>query len=118
MMQEKRDGRRMSLTAQLRIENMNDASGGAEEIKIDVLDVSKTGVGFICNTPLSIGAVYKTDLKLWTDEVIHAFLKIVRIEQTEDEQYICGTIFIGLSELDAKRIEVYDLVNHTEKEEA
>lgn len=110
-MQEKRDGRRMGLTAHLSIKNMNDTVEKTEEVKIDVLDVSKTGVGFICSTPLSIGAVYETQLKIWTDEIIHAFLKVVRIEQTEDEKYICGTIFIGLPEMNAKRIEVYDLVN-------
>lgn len=110
-MEEKRGSRRMSLSAQLLVKNMNDASGKAEEVEIDVMDVSKTGVGFICNIPLAIGAIYETNLKIWTKEVIHAFLKVVRIEQTEDERYICGTIFIGLPEIDAKRIEVYDLLD-------
>ena len=88
-----------------------------EEVGIEVLDVSKTGVGFICDRPLEIGAVYETNLKIWTDEVIHAFLKVVRIEQTEEERYICGTIFIGLTELDARRIEVYDLMTSIKEEE-
>ena len=86
-MEEKRKDRRMSLSAKLLIKNMNDDSVKAEEVEIEVLDVSKTGVGFICNSPLSIGAVYEAHLKLWTDEVIHAFLKVVRIEQTKDEKY-------------------------------
>lgn len=114
---EKRDSRRMSLSAQLLITNMNDESAKPEEVEIEVLDVSKSGVGFICDKPLSIGAVYETFLKIWTDEVIHAFLKVVRIEQTEDEQYMCGTIFIGLPEMNAARIEVYDLVNRIEEGE-
>ena len=116
-MEEKRKDRRMSLSAKLLIKNMNDDSVKAEEVEIEVLDVSKTGVGFICNSPLSIGAVYEAHLKLWTDEVIHAFLKVVRIEQTEEERYICGTIFIGLTELDARRIEVYDLMTSIKEEE-
>ncbi len=99
-MEEKRNSRRMSLSAKLLLKNMQDASAKAEEVEIDVLDVSKTGVGFI----------YDAYLKIWTEEVIHVFLKVVRIEQTEEEKYICGTIFIGMSELDAKRIEVYDVV--------
>lgn len=110
-MEEKRNSRRMSLTARLLIKNMQDASAKAEEVEIDVLDVSKTGVGFVCDKPLAIGAVYEANLKIWTEEVIHVFLKVVRIEQTEDEKYICGTIFIGMSDLDAKRIEVYDVVD-------
>lgn len=116
-MEEKRRDRRMSLSAKLLIKNMTDASGREEEVKIEVLDVSKTGVGFISDIPLEIGAVYETRLKIWTDEVIHAFLKVVRIEQTKEERYICGTIFIGLSEIDAKRIEVYDLLGRVNEEE-
>ena len=57
-MEEKRKDRRMSLSAKLLIKNMNDDSLKAVEVEIEVLDVSKTGVGFICNSPLSIGAVY------------------------------------------------------------
>lgn len=110
-MEEKRRDRRMSLSAKLLIKNMNDDSVDAEELEIEVHDVSKTGVGFISNAPLSIGAVYEAHLKIWTDEVIHAFLKVVRIEQTEEEKYICGTIFAGLPEISAKRIEVYEMLN-------
>ncbi len=116
-MEEKRKSRRMSLTAQLLIKNMDGAAAKEEEVEIDVLDVSKTGVGFICDTPLAIGAVYDAFLKIWTEEVIHVFLKVVRIEQTEEERYICGTIFIGLTELDARRIEVYDLMTSIKEEE-
>lgn len=107
---EKRSSMRMDLSATLLMKNMNDGPAKEEEVIIEVLDVSKTGVGFVCDVPLSIGAVYETFLKIWTDDVIHAFLKVVRIEQTKEERYICGTIFIGLPEMNAKRIEVYDLL--------
>lgn len=113
-MEEKRSSMRMSLSAQLLIKNMTDGSAKEEEVEIEVLDVSKTGVGFICDRPLEIGAVYETNLKIWTDEVIHAFLKVVRIEQTKEERYVCGTIFIGLPEMNAKRIEVYDMLKRME----
>ena len=112
MMEEKRGSRRMDLSARLLIKNINGDSTKEEEVEIDVLDVSTTGVGFRCSVPLTIGAVYDTFLKLWTDEVIHAFLKVVRIEQTQEEKYICGTIFIGLPEMNARRIEVYDMLSH------
>lgn len=105
----------MDLSARLLIKSMSNGSAKEEEAEIEVLDVSKTGVGFICDMPLSIGAVYETFLKIWTDDVIHAFLKVVRIEQTKEERYICGTIFIGLPEMNAKRIEVYDLLQRMEE---
>lgn len=116
-MEEKRRDRRMSLSAKLLITNMNGASDKVEEMEIEVQDVSRTGVGFICDSPLEMGAVYETRLKIWTDEVIHAFLKVVRIEQMKDGKYICGTIFVGLSEIDASRIEVYDLIGRVNEGE-
>ncbi|MCI8373829.1 MAG: PilZ domain-containing protein [Lachnospiraceae bacterium] len=116
-MQEKRNSRRMSLSARLLIKNMHDNSEKGEEVEIEVLDVSKTGVGFRCNTPLEIGAVYEALLKIWNDDVIHAFLKVVRIEQTKDDKYMCGTIFIGLPEMNAARIEVYEMLTRIKEGE-
>lgn len=114
-MEEKRGSTRMSLSAQLLLKNMSGETEKEEAVEIDVLDVSKTGVGFNCGIPLEIGAVYETHLKIWTDEVIHAFLKVVRIEQIDDGKYTCGTIFIGLPEMNAKRIEVYDMLRRMEE---
>lgn len=116
-MQEKRNSRRMRLSAKLLITNLNDTADKPEEVEIEVIDVSKTGVGFICDTPLSIGAVYEALLKIWNEDEIHAFLKVVRIEQTKYEQYVCGTIFIGLPEMNAARIGVYDLLTRIQAED-
>lgn len=116
-MQEKRDSRRMSLSAKLLIKNLNDTADRPEEVEIEVLDVSKSGVGFLCGTPLTIGAVYEALLKIWNDDEIHAFLKVVRIEQTKEEKYICGTIFIGLPEMNVARIEVYELLTRIQAED-
>ena len=46
-MREKRNSRRIGLTARILLKNMNNDSAKAEEVEIDVMDVSKTGVGFI-----------------------------------------------------------------------
>ena len=35
----------------------------------------------------------------------------VEIEQTKEERYICGTIFMGLPEVNAKRIEIYEMID-------
>ena len=81
-----------------------------EEIGVDVMNVSKTGIGFNCDEILEMGAVYEAYLTIWTKEVIHAFVEIVRIEKDEDA-FKYGGIFIGMPEMDAARIEIYDTVN-------
>lgn len=106
---ERRKNKRMDLESRLIIRRL-DSNEEPEEVAIEVIDVSKTGIGFNCTIPLEIGAVYEAYLTLWTKEVIHAFIEIVRIVK-EDDVFKYGAIFIGMSEMDASRIEIYGTVN-------
>lgn len=106
-MEERRKNKRMELASTLTVNRLDGAS--KEVLDIDVIDVSKTGVGFSCSTPLDIGAVYEADLRIWTQEVLHAFLEIVRIEK-KGQEFIYGAIFIGMPEMDSARIETYETV--------
>ena len=106
-----RKSRRMDLVSKLIIKRLSGKkTDGASEVIIDVQNVSKTGVGFTCDTLLEIGTVYEAYLTIWTKEVIHAFVEIVRIEK-EEKTFSYGGIFIGMPEMDAARIEVYDTVS-------
>lgn len=80
------------------------------EVVIDIVDISKSGIGFECAQPLMIGEVYESYLTIWTKEVLHAFLRIVRIDLKEDG-YSYGAVFIGMPEMDSARIEVYQTIN-------
>ena len=86
--------------------------GVDEEVDIEISDVSKSGVGFICKSPLLIGTVYESYLTIWTKEVLHAFLQIVRIELKEDTYYY-GASFVGMPEIDAQRIVAYQTVSES-----
>lgn len=108
-MEERRKTKRTELLSKILIKRLG-GDGPAKEVGIDVTDVSKTGVGFTCDEPLLIGNVYETYLTIWTKEVLHAFLEIVRIEK-RDNTFSYGAIFIGMPEMDASRIEVYQTVN-------
>lgn len=112
-MGERRKNRRMELTSKLLIKNLSGTT--EEEVLIEIADVSKDGVGFVCDSPLNIGTVYEAFLTIWMKESIHAFLEIVRIEKIEDNKYSYGAIFIGMSEMDAKRIEVFDTMGNMEQ---
>ena len=106
-MEEKRKSKRTELLSRLVIKRLD--GSGVEEVNIDVTDVSKTGVGFEADKPLTIGAVYETYLTIWTKEVLHAFVEIVRIEKRAN-RFAYGGIFIGMPEMDAARIETYQTV--------
>lgn len=106
-MVEKRKNKRTELLSKIILKRLDGTR--VEEAIIDVTDVSKTGVGFTSKKALSIGAVYEAYLTIWTKEVLHAFIEIIRIEKLEDG-YAYGAIFIGMPEMDAARIETYQTV--------
>ena len=106
-MEERRKNKRMELQSTLYVKRLDGTE--MSDVDIEIIDVSKTGVGFSCNVALEIGAVYESNLRIWTQEVLHAFLEIVRIEK-QGNTYIYGAIFIGMPEMDASRIETYETV--------
>ena len=112
-MDEKRRSKRTELESKLVVSRL-DKSEGAQEITIDVINLSKTGIGFDCETPLEIGAVYEGFLRIWTQEVIHAFIEIVRIEKKEGT-FNYGGLFIGMPEMEAARIDVYQTIQNIEE---
>ena len=111
-MEERRRSRRTELDSKLLIKRLDGNSH--DEIAIHIQDVSRSGVGFFCKEALNIGAVYESYLTIWTKEVLHAFMQIVRIELKGDE-YHYGAVFVGMPEMEAARIEVYQMVNCDEE---
>lgn len=109
MQNERRRNKRTSMASSLVIKKL-DENGSNKEVSVEITDVSKTGVGFTCHEPLQIGEVYESFLTIWTKEVLHAFLQIVRIEITGDS-FSYGALFIGMTEIEAARIEVYQTVH-------
>ena len=86
VMEERRKDNRSKMQSKLRLKRLDKTEA---EVEIEVVDVSKTGVGFNCQEPLMIGAVYEAFLTIWTKEVLHAFREIVRIEKKDDLYPFC-----------------------------
>lgn len=106
-MEERRRSKRRELNCSLLIKRLD--SGIHDQFQVDVSDLSKSGIGFKCDEILQIGSVYESYLTIWTKEVIHCFVEIVRIEIKADTiEY--GGIFIGMPDSDLQRIEVYNIV--------
>lgn len=110
---EKRRYQRTELKSKLVIKQLDGPIG--KEVSIEVTDISKVGVGFNCTEPLAISGIYEGFLTIWTKEVIHAFLEIVRIEMKED-YFEYGAIFVGMPEMDSKRIEIYQQIEELKKD--
>lgn len=111
IMNERRKTKRTGFSSHLVIKRLN--GEGVDEVAIDIIDISKTGIGFTCTEPLGISAIYEGYLTIWTKEVLHAFVEIVRIEKKENT-YEYGAIFIGMPEMESSRIETAQAFVETE----
>ena len=111
-MVERRKNKRTSMQSRLVIKRLDD--GKDQQVSIEITDVSKSGIGFVCEEQLQVGEVYESFLTIWTKEVIHAILRIVRIELKE-ECYSYGAIFVGMPDSESARIEVYQTIEDVKK---
>lgn len=106
-MVERRKSKRIEMQSTIKMKRLD--GGEVEEVAIEIMDVSQTGIGFFCDEPLMLGAFYESELTIWTKETLHVLLEIVRAEKLED-CFCYGATFIGMSEVDAYRIEVYQMM--------
>lgn len=109
-MEERRRNKRIELQSKIMLKSLGEEE--PKEISIEVLDASKSGLGFRCSEKLEIGTIYESYLTLWTKEVIHAFLQIARIE-LKDQVYDYGAVFIGMPDMDTSKIEIYRVVSES-----
>lgn len=106
-MDERRKRKRTDLDAQLKIKRTDGSK--IAEVEIDVLDVSITGIGFMCSEELEVGAIYEGTLTIWTKEKIKVFLDVVR-RQEMDGSINYGAHFVGMPDLYKRKIGVYQTV--------
>lgn len=111
-MMERRKGNRTNLESSLVINRIDGTD--KEEISIDIIDVSKSGIGFTSDKALEIGAIYESFLLIWTKEKIHAFLEITRIEK-KDDLFEYGAFFVGMPEMDSARIANYSIIEEAKE---
>lgn len=105
---ERRKALRTPLVSELFVKRLDTQE--EQNIEIEVHDVSKTGVGFVSGVDLQIGSIYEANLRIWTSEVLHCFLEIVRKSEQPDGGNHYGSIFVGLTPTDEARIMSYQTV--------
>ena len=111
MMEEKRRNKRLELDVSVQLERLDeDGVTTLRYVHVDVTDISRSGVGFSANQKLDIGTYYDTKIQIWTKEIVDAVIEIVRREDLEGG-YHYGASFIGMSDTDALKIDIYQIFN-------
>lgn len=115
-MEEKRRDRRLDLDVTLELSRIDEGDGVTtiKLVHVDVLDLSRGGIGFKTKQELNVGSFYDTKLQIWTKDIIEAIVKIVRCDKVGDE-YHYGATFVGMIDKDALKIDVYRMFYESEE---
>jgi D-mannonate dehydratase len=110
-MEEKRKHKRLDLDVNVQLERLDEEGiTTLKYVHVEVTDISRSGIGFKSQQELETGTYYDAKVQIWTKEVIDAVIEIVRRED-KDEGYQYGGIFIGMTETDALKIDIYQIFN-------
>lgn len=111
-MEEKRRHKRLDLDVSLQLERLDeDGVTTLKYVHVEVTDISRSGLGFVSKQELVIGSYYDTKIQIWTKEVVDAVIEIVRCDKQEDGIYKYGCVFIGMTDVDALKIDIYQIFN-------
>ena len=110
-MEEKRRNKRLDLDVSVQLERLDeDGVTTLKYIHVDVTDISRSGLGFTSRQELAVGTYYDTKIQIWTKEVVDAVVEIVRCDKYGDV-YKYGCVFIGMTDVDALKIDIYQIFN-------
>ncbi len=102
-MDNRRRTKRLDLAGEILLKEIGGES--FETVEITITDASRDGVG----------ANYEANLTIWTKEVLHVFIQIVRASKNGDTFHY-GSMFVGMPEDMKARIDVYSTIQeYTEK---
>ena len=100
-MSEKRKSRRYPVELQLEISSLfkqDNVKVDNIHAPIEVMNVSKTGLGFKSSSVLPKNYYFNAKIKLGTDDsVLYCVVKIIRKEELEDNTVIYGCEFVGMA---------------------
>lgn len=115
-MEEKRGSKRLDISVQVELERIGseDDVTTVKFIDVSVTNISKTGLAFKTKQTLREGALFNAKIQIWTKETIDTIFKIVRVGKTEDGVTEYGCIFVGMTDTDSLKIEIYQLFNDVE----
>ena len=108
--EERRKAKRMPVTLSLDIINLykqDNVEVGNLNAPIDVVNISKTGIGFRSESILPLGYYFNANINLGNDDTLHCVVEIVRCKQ-EGKDNIYGCEFVGMATVLSYIFDEYD----------
>lgn len=120
-MQERRKSNRMKIDVSIQLNSVKSNNKDTSELKkdaftVDLVNLSKDGMGFTSNEKLELNTFYDTTVVLWTKEKFDTVIEIVRMENLDGEGPIFyGCRFVGIMPSDQLKIQIYEMLNENNK---
>lgn len=115
-MEERRKAKRMPITLSLEILNLykqDNVQVSNLNAPIDVVNISKTGIGFISESVLPVGFYFNANINLGNNEdTLHCVIKILRSQLEEDDRTQYGCEFVGMADILSYVFDEYDEKMH------
>lgn len=111
-MEEKRRHKRLDLDVSIQLERLDEEDvTTVKYTHVTVTDISRSGIGFKSNQEFELGTYYDTKIQIWTKEILDTVIEIVRTTKLEDGAYHYGCTFVGMTDTDALKIDIYQIFN-------
>jgi hypothetical protein len=109
LLMEKRRDKRSDLNVSVKMRRCDNHVH--KKFTVEVHDLSRNGIGFYSTDAIKSSEYYDAEIVIWTKEAIKVVIKIVRRTVQPGKKYVFfGGEFIGLSENEKFRIDVYQCV--------
>jgi len=109
---ERRRAKRMPFSMSLEISNLYKQDNVLVEninAPIEVVNISKTGIGFITKSVLPLGYYFNAIINLLdNDDLLRCVIKIIRSQPLEDGKTMYGCEFVGMADILSYIFDEYD----------
>lgn len=118
-MEERRKDKRLEINVEILLGRLNgEGTSAVKNVPVEVTDISRSGIAFVCETEFEPGTYYDTQIQIWTKEVIPAVIHIIRKEALADSRVKYGCEFIGMNETDKLKIKIYEMFHEADEEDS
>lgn len=111
---EQRRAKRIDIDIQVLMEPLG-AEGSKEPFYVEVINVSKSGIGFIAPFELEENTFYKARIIFQSKESVDTIVETVRRMESDTKEIRYGGRFVGISESDQFKIEVFRMFTENEE---
>ena len=117
-MMEHRRAKRIDTNLKIKMEPIDSKGEAGPPIMADVVNISKTGVGFLCSDEIADHSYYKACLVLESKDSVDAVIETVRHVPENEKKIMYGGRFIGMNKNEQFKIEVFRMFTEHDREQA